>query len=601
MSIPHHPGNASHAAFPSYRRLQIDTRPSSAPAAIPQEQNNQQASSSWLRRASSAIQDWSGLSQIAQEAEDDMSCPPSPLSPKAEPLMEILEEVTTHPNKLKEALAKQEAQKDCFRLGTIRGGLTSKTLLTPEFQHAAPAERIGMLLGHLGVGPGKLCQIMASREDLDPQLRKILGTIKSSGAATRSLPEAQSLVDKIYGPDKYRLQKLAGVGTIGEAYLARTVADPKPVVIKVLKAGVTTETLQAEWRLAKIITKLSCKDSSQLTHRLNNVNNLYQQWIQELDFTQEAEWARLLGENAQRFKVVKILETGALPQQAQAISLVQEHAPGVSLDKLTQLIQDYKTDASGFAAKHRDFIEAHPWLAEPNAWMNQLPGLYRDAFNEQTLVRVGSGNRWISHGDPHAGNVFIDLNPQTHKLEATFIDTGLTIVRDAKKVANHMGVAINTIMGNSDSLARAIVNTANIPPGQQETTVQEIKTVLDQKLFKARVNLTDQNYNNRLMDNLIEKFQLDLPPEETAFFKAQMQALMNYNELSQLVDQPENNYLKDSLADIAWGTCKILWHEPRDTAGHFLSAAKHLYQERRGAIRCVYQFLLPSNSSASHS
>jgi predicted unusual protein kinase regulating ubiquinone biosynthesis (AarF/ABC1/UbiB family) len=553
------------------------------------------SSQSWLSQTFHKLQDWTGLSRIAQEAQEDMDCPPSPLSPEINPFVEMFEGVVSHPEEVKKTLTEPQYQKDCLQLGTIRAGLTSKTLLSPEFQRASQAERIGMLIGHLGVGPGKLCQIMASRDDLDPEVQKILSTVKSKGAATRTLPEAQQLIDRIYGSDQYQLQKLAGVGTIGEAYLANRLTDRKPVVIKLLKDGITPSTLKAEWRLARVITELSCKNPAQLPHRLNNIDNLYRQWSQELDFTQEAEWARLLGENARNFKVVKILALGSLPNQSAAISMVQERAEGVSLDQLTRLIQDYKTDSAGFASKYSDLIAAHPWLAEPDTWMKQLPGLYREAYNEQSLVRVGSGNRWISHGDPHAGNVFINFNPQTRKLEATFIDTGLTIVRDAKTVANHVGVAINTILGNSDSLARAIVKTANVPPGpQQESTIQALKEILDQKLFKARVNLTDQNYNNRLMDKLIEKFQLDLPPEETAFFKAQMQALMNYNELSQLVDQPENNYLKDSLADIAWGASKILWHEPVETSRHLLPAGQHLYREGSNALRCMYQFFLPA-------
>lgn len=77
----------------------------------------------------------------------------------------------------------------------------------------------------------------------------------------------------------------------------------------------------------------------------------------------------------------------------------------------------------------------------------------------------------------------------------------------------------------------------------------------------------------------------------------QVQALMNYNELSYLVGQPENNYLKDSLSDFVSGSKKLVWYAPQETIGHWLSAGRHLCRERGNAIRCVYQYLLPKHPS----
>jgi predicted unusual protein kinase regulating ubiquinone biosynthesis (AarF/ABC1/UbiB family) len=538
------------------------------------------------------LQDISGFKKLKTQALEDMSKAPEPLPVTQSIFQELAHQVLTNPGHVAEQACNSGYQRPLAKAVSIRSRLAQKTVVSQAFQKAEQKEKAALLLSHLGVGPGKAFQILASDESIDPGIRKVLAGLKSSGAATRSLKEAQAMTDKLYGAGKYILSKLAGVGTIGETYQA-TARENKPVIIKMVKNGVSEQLLNEEWQLAQQVIRSAYLDSAKQKFQLHKMSNLYKQWISELDFQAEADNAKALAQDATRYKVSQTIEAGKLPGAKYAMSMVQEQADGMALDELMKLLTHYKENPSTYQRSYQQEIAQHPWLKNPNLWMNQLADLYRDSFNEQIMLRIKKGVPMASHGDPHAGNLFIQMNQETQKLEVTYIDAGLVAMRDSKKAANHLGLLVNTMIGNSEVLAKMLVDSAEILPERpREELIQEIKSTLDEKLFKARVNLTDAKYNSQLFDKLMQDKGIFIPEQETAFFKAQMQVLMNYEELAQLTGKKQANYLRDSLSDIVRGAGKLLWNEPVEAIRHLSPAAPHLYSEGRDALRNLCQFFI---------
>jgi predicted unusual protein kinase regulating ubiquinone biosynthesis (AarF/ABC1/UbiB family) len=538
------------------------------------------------------LQDISGFKKLKTQALEDMSKAPEPLPVTQSIFQELAHQVLTNPGHVAEQACNSGYQRPLAKAVSIRSRLAQKTVVSQAFQKAEQKEKAALLLSHLGVGPGKAFQILASDESIDPGIRKVLAGLKSSGAATRSLKEAQAMTDKLYGAGKYILSKLAGVGTIGETYQA-TARENKPVIIKMVKNGVSEQLLNEEWQLAQQVIRSAYLDSAKQKFQLHKMSNLYKQWISELDFQAEADNAKALAQDATSYKVAQTIEAGKLPGAKYAMSMVQEQADGMALDELMKLLTHYKENPSTYQRSYQQEIAQHPWLKNPNLWMNQLADLYRDSFNEQIMLRIKKGVPMASHGDPHAGNLFIQMNQETQKLEVTYIDAGLVAMRDSKKAANHLGLLVNTMIGNSEVLAKMLVDSAEILPERpREELIQEIKSTLDEKLFKARVNLTDAKYNSQLFDKLMQDKGIFIPEQETAFFKAQMQVLMNYEELAQLTGKKQANYLRDSLSDIVRGAGKLLWNEPVEAIRHLSPAAPHLYSEGRDALRNLCQFFI---------
>lgn len=542
-----------------------------------------------------AIKARSGFNQLKQEALDDMKKKPAALPKQENPFLQALLHYGQHPNDTMALVSNPQNQTDSLHLTSERLPVVQKTLRSNEFQEANQTQQLGLLLSHAGVGPGKIFQILASDETLPKAVRDTFATIRSNGAASRTLQEAQAFTDTLFENQRYTLQKLAGVGTIGEVYFAHDNETQTAVVIKMLKDNVSLESLEREKRLATQIISPLCKNKQQRDYQLKRIHNLYKQWAKELDFTQEAENAKHLAHNANRYKVAGVKALGHTPDvPGCAVALVLERAPGVSLDKICELLKAAQEKPHHYQTQFKKEIEQHPWLGHPEQWMAQLPQLYKDAYNEQILLHSEKNKSSASHGDPHSGNVFIDFNPETKTLEATYIDTGLIVQRHSTEASRHLGLMLNSILGNSDALARGLVELADkLPdPEKKEAIIQDIKENLDNKLFKARVNLTDSKYNNQLIEMLLEKHGLSIPEKEITFFKAQMQAFETYTEISKLVNQPGNNYLIDSLWDIQAGSFRLLWQEPYIASQHLWTALKHIHSERWNALRNTAQFFL---------
>ena len=479
-----------------------------------------------------------------------------------------------------------------------------KTVISSRFRKVDNTTRKKMIM-EKSICAGKMAQILADDPRVPLNDRSLFLSFKSNNATTRPRPEqAQKFVDKVYGKGRYEIikEKPLGVGTVGEAYLARALdGAPVPkgtlVVVKMLKRGATLAKLKKERAALIQYIKEVIEDPTRQAYYIQNIKNNFRGWARELDFTHELVGAKRLAQGARRYKVAQGIELGygisKKPQvKRKAISMIYEYIDGVKLEELIDMLKLYRTNPAEYLTKYADQIKKFPWLAKPKEWMSTLPQTYLDAINEKAILGIYSYKSCVSHGDPHAGNIFINMRDDGSKLRLTFIDTGLTVTRSSKQVFSNLSICVSFITGNSKELARAIVESAErLPKGKtKEQLIKIIADRLDKKLFKKGIALTNPQYTNTVINSILEKLGIIDSPTQAIFFKSQMQAILHYLSLSEVAGQ-NNNMLRQSLLDIAQSQIKAFCIHPKDAARSLLSSVKHFFQNFSQSIRTLTQFL----------
>ncbi len=472
-----------------------------------------------------------------------------PLSKLKEPVIQAVE----NPQQAIVRISKNKRlQKRTSELASYNSPEIQKVVKSKAFQNGDQQTRAKLLMER-SITAGKMAQILADDPRIEQKTRDFFVGFKSNNSPTRNLRQAQSFSNRVYGDGKYTIIKSLGVGTVGESYLART-TDGTQVVVKMLKRRATPGKLLRERRVLRETIKANSKISpEEKRYLLGVVDNYYKGWIQELNLATEANAAKMLASGAKRYKVAQPIEVG-FPKKLngqtgkRATSLVLEMAEGIRLDDLMKMLEIYKANPKLYSKQFADEIKKHPWLANPITWLDQLPNTYLRAQNEQSLYSVFWGRR-LTHGDPHAGNVFIHFN--NNQLGITYIDTGLVVVRKNKAVINNLGSCLDFIIGNSREFAKRIINTAQkLPPGKtKRELIRELTETLDKELFKKGINLTNPHYTQNTLNSILERIGIIDSPVQALFYKSQMQTVLHYLELSRLAGQ-NNNMLKNSLGDI---------------------------------------------------
>ena len=232
------------------------------------------------------------------------------------------------------------------------------------------------------IGVRKFLQLLSSDEKLmaklPPDLAEMVTKLRSCGVPTRAtinpdgsvdLVAAQKFVDQLYGPDKYNVDNLLGVGTVGEV-LRATTKKGEEVVIKTVKDGVTPEVLEQEKGAFLDAAKAVYGDTPKGDYYNRFITNMYDSWNKELDMGLEAQSAKDLAAAGSYYKVAQARELGYLPSEpTRAVSAVFEKAPGVSLDKLIEMGKNYQKNPAGFAEKYANIIKENPWAGNPDKWI----------------------------------------------------------------------------------------------------------------------------------------------------------------------------------------------------------------------------------------
>lgn len=457
-----------------------------------------------------------------------------------------------------------------------------------------PESLLKPIIEATGVGPNKILQMLSSNEAFMSRLsnnsQSLIRSVRSKCTPTRSIAEAQNELAKVFN-GKYQIKSRLGTGTIGEAYLISSNTGEE-FVAKMIKKGITEEKLNTEEELMrKFIGKLAPnqKETDKYTAMLHD---LYSQWRSEINFVNEARYNELLKNGAERFKVAGIQDISFVnPEKTISRAIIYKKANGIQLDTLIQMLKDYKSNPTEYAEKYQDLIKKHQWLANPNEWLKDLPDSYAMAMSE--MVSTPKKGFAVVHGDPHPGNVFMDLDSKTRKLKPTFIDTGSVLVQDKKSLTESLGLMANFAVGNSKGIVRYYIDQASfIPVGYtKKELINTIAEKVDKQIFKANVNIKDLATNQKIIDNILNEFGVIIPSESTSMMKVGLQTHSVSKELANLAGT--EFLIQNFMPDAVKGLGKVATFGNVKTAFNaIIDPVNHIFSDFDNSMQCCFQYFV---------
>lgn len=488
-------------------------------------------------------------------------------------------------------------------------------------------EIMEIFLQKSGVGPCKFAQIISSDESimskLSPKLQTIIKRTQSENPFSRTVDEAQEIVNKAFtldskhlitangrtgtflppavegGANSVQIIKPLSAGTVGEAYLAKT-SDGKEVIIKMVKKNVDKEQLELEQVIMnRFLDEFS---PNELTRNKTKqmLQNLYKDWGKELDFRLEYTNNKALAAG-ERYKVADIKQISP-----DGSCILMEKAQGIQMNNLMKILKDYKSNPHTFAEKYAKEIKENPWLADPQKVIAELPTTITKAFDEMFMFGKKGGISMM-HGDPHMGNYFITTG-ENGKLIPMFIDTGNCIKRTPTQIREDLKFLTNYFVGNSKGLAKYFVKQCNydtsflpavttsqkmITAGGQNTEAKLIEKVgkeIQENVFNKRQNITDVDAVQKTIRVILENNGLTMRPEASTALKAQMQFFTGITEAASLSGKAVDvgTIVKD-VPEALWCMIKVK-SNPINTVKEALGYA---YRHQTQSTSSIYQFLAP--------
>lgn len=382
-----------------------------------------------------------------------------------------------------------------------------------------------------GTGPTKIAQIvsndpsvMARLDDEMPILADALRQTKTDCNPGRTFEEAVEFLEESFPGKGYKLEKQLGVGSMGATYLAKSPTGER-VAIKMIKNGVTPQSLKEEERLiTDAISKVCSGDELEKTKAM--LRDLYKGWAEELNLAQSLEYNKAFANGAQRYRVARVLDVAQNGE-----SLVMEMADGIQMNKLMDLLSDYKANPAEFAIKHADMIEKHPWLSNPDKVMSELSGSITKAFSEQFLFLKNGQS--VMHGDPHTGNFFITATKEG-RLIPKFIDTDNCVIRTSKQIKDDITMFVNYLIGNPKKVAEYYVNQCGCAPADRAKYIQAVSEDLSRAIFNRKQNVTQFSRVQDIINSVLKKHGLSMSAENATALKSQMQFLKVISETGRL-------------------------------------------------------------------
>ena len=510
---------------------------------------------------------------------------------------EGLSDLTKYYDELDAFNAKLEQQITDMQSSAARSGITEsadvlktrldKLMASEEFKNMTREEQVQAIMENSNILLSKFAQTFSTDDSLPTEVSKIFKQFTSNCTVSRNMTQAQQFADELYGAGKYTILKSFGAGTIGETYLAKT-ADGTEVVIKMLKDGVTPERF-AEDRAVfiKYISEF-VSDPAEKEYKTNLINSMFDAWDKELNFGLEAQGARDMAQGAQRFNVAQTLEVGSY--NGQNVSLVMEKADGVRLDNLLEMIKLYKENPTEYFSKYANEIEANPALKNPESWMNDLGTAYQKAQNEQAMFVGENGTRTL-HADPHPGNVFIDFDPQTNKPIINYIDTGNTVQRTNSQTLQDIGLSINMMFGNSEGIARSMMDGATLPAGaDEEALVKQFAQMLDDRLYKAGVNLKSTQYTQNTINGIMKELNIVPNAGNSNLMKATLQRIETSRAINRVCGTSSSKAV--DIKDLAAGILKSFKVNPKETWQTITPIIKWAYKNNDQAMITFFQMIM---------
>ena len=315
-------------------------------------------------------------------------------------------------------------------------------------------------------------------------LQQIVKRIKSSCPTSRTIESAQGILDKEYN-GKYQITKLLGVGSIAESYLAKD-SSGKEVVIKIVKQHfLDTDKIAADkTKILKKVEERAKKDYSWLTSKqtifsperkeydINQLDNMYKVWGNELNLNQEAQAAREIGSQAVNFQPVGVIDS-------KPSIFIMEKAQGYQLDS-DKFAQKWK-EANLTEEDFKNFVEN-----------------YVQVYCEQLFSLPKQGMK-VVQSDPHGGNILVDiekikdLKASTPSKPITIIDYGNTTKTEQKQAIKNLFNHIDYLVGNTEAIAEAMLEGAKLGNNDKKSIVKELSKALQAAIYNVDTKIDVDN------------------------------------------------------------------------------------------------------------
>lgn len=441
----------------------------------------------------------------------------------------------------------------------------------------------------LGVGPTKAAQIISSNPVMMSQIEQKLGSqvaqamknTRSGCFPTRTVEQAQELITKAFPNQNIVVQKQLGVASIGETYLVKR-PDGTDAVVKMIKNGVNKEQLEMEERLLTRMLREFSDSRAEFAKVNGQLKTLYRDWAKELNFAEEFANNKLLAKGAKRFKVAKITDIAE-----DGSCIVMDKANGIQMNKLVEILKDYKANPTEFASKYAKEIQQNPWLANPEAVAKELPTSLLKAFDEQFMF-MKKGGQSIMHGDPHTGNFFITKG-ENGKLIPEFIDTGSCVTRTGAQIKDDISFFSNYFVGNSKGVAEYFVKQCPYTGWRTEHLVEKVAEDIQKAIFGKTHNIRKFSDVQANINAILEKHGLQMSSECATAMKAQMQFFSAVSEAGKLTGQSVDimTLMKD-IPQAIWGMTK----HGVNPCGAVKDACKFAFHNQSQAVGTAYQFTI---------
>lgn len=433
--------------------------------------------------------------------------------------------------------------------------------------------------------------------------QSIIQRIKSDCPTSRTIDEAQQMIDKAYGAGKYvidqsgKKQGLLGVGSIAESYIAHDENGEEVVVKLVKKHLLDGSKVEADkTQLLKKIDEKTSKEGefifgpSKYTIRSqdknkydkNQIENMCKVWGLETDLSQEAISAQQIGEQATKYQAIKAIDS-------KPGIFIMEKAKGIQLDStdIAQKWQEAGLDEADFA----NFVDN-----------------YIGAYCEQLFSLPQKGEK-VVQSDPHGGNILVDLaniknlKDKNAKSPITIIDYGNTTKTTRLDAAKNLFNHIDYLFGNTDGIAESILEGANLNGKSKKAVINQLSAGLKRDIFNCDTKIDVNNpieifrATNSYCTEFMQKNNIipnasninQMKAEET-YILSNLGCLKriadgcNY-DLSKVIDK--KNIIKQLVGEMSKSTLSSLKTNPIFTIKQLGSRIKFVLKDPEAAFSCL--------------
>lgn len=423
-------------------------------------------------------------------------------------------------------------------------------------------------------------------------LQQILKRIKSSCPTSRSIEDAQKMLDADYN-GKYKIEKLLGVGSVAESYLVKDAANNEYVAKLTKQHFLDSDKIAAD--KAKILRKIdrraeddyslftskqTIKTPERKEYDINQVNNMYKVWGEEIHLNQEAVSAKEIGEQASTFQPVGVIDS------KQHI-FIMEKAPGYQLDS-DKFAQKWK-EANLTEDDFKNFVEN-----------------YVKVYCEQLFSLPKKGMK-VVQSDPHGGNILVDVGKikdlKNGSKPITIIDYGNTTKTEQTQAIKNLFNHIDYLIGNTDAIAEAMLEGAKLGSNNKKTIIKQMSNALKDTIYNTDTKIDVDNpvkifstVNSFCLDFMQKKniipnaAHINQMKAEETYIISNLGCLQNIAnscnyDLAKAVDR--NTIIKQLVNEMAKATQDSIKINPKLTAQEIAKRYKFFANNTEDALSCM--------------